>query len=442
MLLSLRKPAHPSFSLHPIRWLLALLPLWLALLVSDVQPVLAQDSIASAPATYLIQFQPDTSATERDAWLASQGVELLSWLPQIGVAEVRMAGEQAESLAASLALSAAGTTPIAYVEANTTVSGDRVITDPAYSDTSRGYAQQMLRIAAAWDVTEGDNDIVVAIVDTGINPNHPEFAGRIIAGYDYVNNDDDPLDDNGHGTHIAGIVAAGLNGIGTVGVCPQCKLMPVKVLDERSGGNWGLVAKGILYAVDHGARVINLSLGATISSLTLENAIQYAQKNNVVVVAAAGNLGIETPFYPAAIPYVIAVSGTDRFDLRWSQSNYGNFVDVAAPAVSIYSSYYDLVNTSGYAFMSGTSMATPFVSGLAGLVLSRQPELTGTGVTELITQNAIDLGASGKDKEFGYGRIDVYATLLAANGGVAPAPTAGGGGAAIQLYLPAIRVAK
>jgi subtilisin family serine protease len=395
---------------------------------------------AGSPATYLIQFQPQLSAAERDAWIARQGAELVGWLPQIGVAEVRFSGDLTSNLAAAGADMAA----VVYVEADAYVSGDRVIAEPAFSNPDQSYAQQLLRLGAALDVTEGNKEIVIAIVDSGINPNHPEFVGRLTAGYDYVNNDADPTDDHGHGTHVAGIAAAGLNGVGTVGVCPQCKLMPVKVLNSRNGGTWGLVAKGILYAVDNGARVINLSLGATISSATLESAIRYAEERNVVVVAAAGNLASEISFYPAAIPYVIAVSGSDRADKRWSQSNYGDFVDVAAPAVSIYSAYHDLVNSTGYAYMSGTSMASPFVSGLAGLVLSRQPDLAATAVAQMITDNAVDLGPSGKDKEFGYGRIDVYATMLAANDGLVPTPGTPppGGALAAKFYLPAIRTTR
>jgi type VII secretion-associated serine protease mycosin len=308
------------------------------------------------------------------------------------------------------------------VEHDVAVTGDASILDPGFIDPERGYGQHLMRLAPAWRVTKGNPKIVIAVIDSGINPNHPEFSGRLVEGYDFINGDPDPTDDHGHGTHVAGIAAAGLNGLGTVGSCPQCKIMAIKVLNQRNGGTWSSVSKGILYAVDHGARVINLSLGATISSSTLEAAVQYAYEHDVIVVAAAGNMGANFEFFPAALPHVFAVSGTDRNDQRWIVSSYGNYVDVSAPAVSIYSAYNDLAHTTGYAYMSGTSMASPFVAGLAGLVLSRKPQLHADQVTELIEQTTTDLGAKGKDVYYGHGRVDAYRALVAANDGVTPAP--------------------
>jgi subtilisin family serine protease len=301
------------------------------------------------------------------------------------------------------------------------VSGDFAVSDPGYLDASRGYGQRLLGLEAAWNITRGSPEVVIAIVDTGINAAHPEFAGRIVPGYDFINKDEDAADDHGHGTHVAGIAAAGINGVGTVGVCPECKLMPVKVLSASNSGTWGSVSKGILFAVDHGADVINLSLGATISSTALMSAVQYAVSHDVVIVAAAGNLASDLPFYPAAAPGVVGVSGTDSQDSFWAVSNYGDFIDVAAPGSGIYSTYYDLVNTSGYAWMSGTSMASPFVAGLAGLIRSQRGDLTAAETADLLELTANDLGAVGWDKYYGHGRIDAHAALVAANGGVDPA---------------------
>ena len=448
MLLSSRQNTHRSVAGHWMQRTALVVTVTLLTSLFGNQSVQAQDTpLTNTPAdsqTYLIQFQQSLDESQRTAWLARQGVELVAWLPQINVAEVRLLAGAEDTLAVAASDAAA----VVFVENDAPVSGDLAITDPAYGNLDQSYGQQLLGVPAALDVTEGDGDIVIAIVDTGINLNHPEFKDRLVAGYDYVNNDTDPSDDHGHGTHIAGIVAAGRNGVGTVGVCPQCKLMPVKVLNARNGGTWSLVTKGILYAVDHGARVINLSLGSSVSSATLENAIKYADAHGVVVVAAAGNTGCQTTFYPAAIPSVLAVSGTDRNDVRWTQSSYGDYVDIAAPAVAIYSTYHDLEKTSGYAYMSGTSMATPFVTGLVGLTLSRRPDLSVNEVIAMIASNAVDLGAVGKDAEYGHGRIDVYATLLAANGGVAPItqtpPSDGSGegdpgkGVVSTIYLPAI----
>jgi subtilisin family serine protease len=364
--------------------------------------------------------------------------QLVTWMPQIGVAEVRF-NQQDMVLAAS----AADMEIIAYIEIDAVVSGDLVVNDPGYADSSQGYGQHLLEAASAWNITKGSSDIVIAIVDSGINPQHPEFTGRIVPGYDFINDDNDPTDDHGHGTHVAGIAAAGLNGIGTVGVCPECKLMPIKVLNKRNGGTWGTVSKGILFATDHGADVINLSLGATITSTTLISSVQYALDHNVVVIAAAGNMASSVPFYPAAVPGVIGVSGTDNKDEYWNISNYGDFVHVSAPGVNIYSTYYDLASTSGYTYMSGTSMASPFVSGLAGLLLSLRPELTIEEVTDLMARSALDLGDAGRDPLYGYGRVDAYHALVAANDGIDPTlqdPAKREGIRTHALYLPAVAI--
>jgi subtilisin family serine protease len=350
--------------------------------------------------------------------------------------------------------------PVAHVEPDVAVSGDLFtgnlsvgdlpagdgpVSDPGYVDGNQGYGQHLLGLAGAWSITKGSGDVIIAVVDSGVSPVHPEFAGRLVAGYDFINKDDDPADDHGHGTHVAGIAAAGINGVGTVGVCPECKIMPVKVLNERNGGTWSSVSKGILFAVDNGADVINLSLGATVSSTTLISSVQYALDHDVVVVAAAGNLANNAPFFPAAAPGVVGVSGTDAEDRYWPVSNYGDFIDVAAPGVNIYSSYYSLANGSGYAYMSGTSMASPFVTGLAALIRSRRPDLSAVEVAGLLSSTAKDLGDPAWDRYYGAGRVDAHAALVAANDGMDPAtpaepplPAVPDPARAYAVYLPNI----
>ena len=408
----------------------------LTAIMGGTQPVSAQDTQTES---YLVQFQPGASQAARAAWLDETGAELVSWMPQIGVAEVRFA--HGASLAAASGAAGSDGGPITFMEPDVFVSGDAAVSDPAYLDPTQGYGQHLLDVSSAWNVTKGVSDTIIAIVDSGINLNHPEFAGRLVPGYDFINNDGDPTDDHGHGTHVAGIAAAGINGFGTVGVCPECKVMPVKVLNQRNGGTWGTVSKGILFAVDNGADVINLSLGATITSTTLISSVQYALANGVVIVAAAGNMASSNPFYPAAVPGVIGVSGTDSQDQYWQVSDYGDYIDVAAPAVNIYSSYHDLANTSGYAYMSGTSMASPFVSGLVGLILSRRPNLTVDEVTALLEKTAKDLGDPGRDPLYGFGRVDAHQALVAANDGIDPAlqnPDNGGATRPPAVYLPAV----
>lgn len=382
---------------------------------AQIQPI--------APSTLLIRFRPETTPAERAAVLSTLAVRPVRWLPQADV--VQVAVEVDGGVVASAALDAV--TPfVDYVEADVAVSGDLTPNDVAFTVPSQVYGQNIVEAPHAWDLSTGSNDVVIAILDSGVNRTHPEFAGRVLGGYDFINDDDDPDDDHGHGTHVAGIAAAALNNEqGAAGVCPQCMILPVKVLDSGNKGTWGSVAAGIYYAVDHGARVINLSLGATTSSRTLEDAITYAADHDVLVVASAGNAASTTPYYPAALPYVIAVGATDDRDEHWVLSNTGDHLDLTAPGYRIFSTYYDLLQNGGYAFMSGTSMASPFVTGLAGLLASFAPTLTGADIYDLMITSADDLGEAGKDPTFGYGRVNVYQTLVAANGGVEPTDPAG-----------------
>jgi thermitase len=369
------------------------------------------------------------------------GGQLVRWLAPIRVAQIRLptTGNPTDAAQAStsqakesqlrtlndLYAQAQSNPLVRFVEFDGEVAGALVANDPDLNDPSKVYAPQRIQAPAAWDYTTGSQSVIIAIVDTGLTLNHPEFAGRVLPGYDFVNNDADPSDDHGHGTHVAGIAAAGVNnGIGMAGICGGCSVLPVKVLNHENSGSWAGVAAGVIYAADHGARIINLSLGGSGNSATMEQAVQYAQSKGVLIVAAAGNGRTDRPFYPAAYAGVLAVSATRRDDTRWSLSNYGSYIDVAAPGHSVYSAYHDLGNTyGGYTFMSGTSMASPHVAGLAGLLLSQDPSRTAADLERLITTTADDLGEPGWDPYFGYGRINALAALQAGAAGQTPTPT-------------------
>jgi subtilisin family serine protease len=214
-------------------------------------------------------------------------------------------------------------------------------------------------------------------------------------------------------------------------------LLPVKVLDSGNKGTWGSVAAGIYYAVDQGARVINLSLGATISSRTLEDAISYAEAHDVLVVASAGNAASTTPYYPAALPYVVAVGATNDSDEQWPLSNEGDHLDLSAPGYRIYSTYYNLEQNGGYTLMSGTSMAAPFVAGLVGLLASSNPTWSGAEIYDTMTATADDLGEPDKDPVYGYGRVNVYQALAAATNNTEPTdPSGNNPPTPSSLYLP------
>lgn len=264
-----------------------------------------------------------------------------------------------------------------------------------------------------WKLSKGSNDVIVAVVDTGVDINHPDLKGKLLKGYNVINPDEDPLDDVGHGTHVAGIISAKVNNNeGIAGMMWGGKLLPVKALDNTGSGTTYSVAQGIIWAVDQGAKVINLSLGNYADAQFLHDAIKYAYDRDVVIIAATGNDNTERPGYPAAYPEVLSVSATDYNLNRASFSNYGDYIDVMAPGESIASTYPD----NQYAALSGTSMASPHVAALAALIRSINPDLKNTEVMDLIRKNVIDLGDSGRDKFFGYGQIDVYSALHAAGG--------------------------
>lgn len=252
---------------------------------------------------------------------------------------------------------------------------------------------------ATWQTTSASG-IKVAVIDTGIDYNHPDLAGRYIGGYDFVNNDSDPMDDHGHGTHVSGIIAADINGFGVEGVAPQAQIMAIKVLGSDGTGYISSIINGIDYAMQHGAQVINMSLGSSYDSSLLADKVQQAASKGIILVAAAGN-NSGPLLYPAAYPSVISVAATDSNDNFASFSNYG--AEVAAPGVGITSTV-----PGGYATWSGTSMAAPHVTATVALMLANHV----ANIRDTLHQNAIDLGPTGYDSYFGYGLIDAKTAVL------------------------------
>jgi thermitase len=256
----------------------------------------------------------------------------------------------------------------------------------------------------AWSSTRGAGT-QVAVVDTGAAVGHVDLRRKVADARDFVNDDGTVRDLGGHGTHVAGIIAARTdNREGIAGGCPNCKLLVAKVFDGKNTGTVTRFAEGIRWSADHGAEVINLSFVHPDSSDLEEAAIVYARDKGAVVVAAAGNGDTDDPAYPAASPGVMAVAATNKYDQRASFSNYGNWVDVAAPGVEILSTI-----PRGYASWNGTSMAAPHVSALAALLASKGK--SRANIEELITDTAVDLGPRGRDPYFGAGRISASRAL-------------------------------
>ncbi len=246
--------------------------------------------------------------------------------------------------------------------------------------------------------------IKVAIIDTGIDSNHPDVT--VVGGATFVAGTTTWEDDNGHGTHVAGTVAALANGTGVIGVAPSASLYAVKVLNSGGSGYWSDIVAGIDWATANGMQVINMSLGGSTGTTTLQQACDNAYAAGVVFVAAAGNSGNsagtgDNVIYPARYASVIAVAATDSTDVRAYFSSTGPDVELAAPGVSVYSTYYG----GGYATMSGTSMASPHVAGVAALVLKGNPSYTNVDVRNAMNSTAIDLGPAGRDTWYGYGLV-------------------------------------
>lgn len=300
----------------------------------------------------------------------------------------------------------------------------RTPNDPSYS--SNQWNMDIIEAPEAWGYTTGPG-VLIAVLDSGADLDHPDLAGKLRTDidWDFVNGDATAEDDNGHGTHVSGIAAAVTdNGLGVAGVGWDAHILPLKVLNE-SGAGWDTdIAAAIRYAADHGADVINMSIeGASACPTILQEAVDYAYARGVVLVAAAGN-SPSTPdpeVFPANCAHVLGVAATTSSDVLASYSNPGNHVSVAAPGSYIYSTWIG----GGYGSMSGTSMATPHVAGLAALVLARFPYYTPDQAASAILDNAVDKGAAGWDTSYGCGRIDAFETLR--TGAVAATPVCLGG---------------
>jgi subtilisin family serine protease len=352
---------------------------------------------------------------------------------------------------------------VVYAEPNYKVKVQMYPNDPYYSSSNswgQGYDDlwglKKIQCQQAWDISQGEG-VVVAVIDTGIDYNHEDLAPNIwinqdeilgngidddnngyiddIKGYDFANNDNDPMDGMGHGTHVAGTIAAvGNNNKGVIGVAPRAKVMAVKGLDDSGYGDDDKLASCLRYAANNGADVINNSWGGEGSSLLIKDAVNYAYSQGCVVVAAAGNDNDDASYYtPAGIANVIAVAAFDQNDARCYFSNYGTKIDVAAPGGNGSSDPYNILSTMGdntyiasakpnlkvnigYWRLAGTSMACPHVSGLAALMLKNKPDFTNEDIRNELVISADDVGDVGRDRDSGFGRINALKALLTNKG--------------------------
>ncbi len=354
----------------------------------------------------MVKFKPGISHTLAHLGI---GAEEVSNLAQTGWSVVKIPAATSVSTALTYYRSLSG---VSQVNPNYTAYASIVPNDPKYSQQ---YAPQKVSAPSGWDLTIGSSGVVIAIVDTGLDLLHEEFqGGKVLPGYDYANNDSNPQDDEGHGTHCSGIAAASTNnGIGIAGIGYSCRILPVKVLGANGSGSFANVDKGIMFAADQGANVISMSLGATYPKAfgipqDLIDAVNYALARGCVVVAAAGNEAVSLDQYlsvPAMVPGVLCVGATDSSDAETVFTNYGSPVKIAAPGLNILST---LPTSQGkYGIESGTSMSTPCVAGAAGLLWSYAPAgTTNTQIVSALTSTS-DFVGTWLDG----GRLNVYRAL-------------------------------
>lgn len=347
----------------------------------------------------IVKFKPDTAPAEKQKALnLVKGTELSALLNgEFSLISVPK-GSDLKVLADNLLLYKT----IESVQPNYEIESTFTPSDAGYKNQ---WYLKKIQMPKAWEATKGSADITVAVIDGGVQTNHPDLKGKIVSPYNAVTGGTTfPAD--AHGTHVAGIIAASINKIGVAGIAPNTKIMPINVFN-RSGASSYDIAAAVVYAADKGANIINMSIGSYDYSYILDYATTYAKQKGVTTFAAAGNDNTSLPSYPAALSSVISVSATDSNDLITDFSNYGYTIDLAAPGEDIYST----VTGSSYKYMSGTSMASPVVAGVAATILSKNPLLTPDQVESILTKSAVDFGSKGKDVFFGYGRVDAYKAL-------------------------------
>lgn len=359
----------------------------------------------AVPGEYLVKFRPGTAKAARANLAKAQGGESIARIDALDIEVMSFPALQANGngKAAEKIMTALKNNPnVQFVEPNYIYESQFVPNDPG---VSQQWAWGKIDAYRAWDVSQGSASTVIAVVDTGVQLNHPDLSTKIVAGYDYVDGDTVADDGNGHGTHVAGSAAAKTNNsTGGAGMCPNCSIMPVRVLNNQGSGTLANVANGITWAANNGAKVINLSLGGS-GSATLQQAVDYAWSKGVFLACAAGNENTSNLTYPGGYANCFTVASTNSSDNRSSFSNWGaSWVQVAAPGESIYSTWLN----SGYNTISGTSMATPHVAGLAGLLASAG--LTNAQIRDRICNTADQI--SGTGTLWSCGRINAYRALI------------------------------
>jgi thermitase len=361
----------------------------------------------------LVKFHEDVAAEYARSVVAALGACDTGEISHIGVHVVELPAEASET---TFLHSFENRQEVEFAELDHILPVQQVTpNDPFYLDPN-AWALQKISAPDGWTVSTGSESVIIAILDTGVDGTHPDLAAKMVSGWNIYNNNADTTDVLGHGTLVAGTAAASTNNsLGVASIAWACRLMPVRISDANGFATVSDIASGITWAADHGARVANISFNATGYS-TVSSAAKYFQNKGGVVVVAAGNEG--TFVQTADDPNLLTVGATDSSDLLFSWSNRGNDLDVVAPG--------HVATTSrggNYAAADGTSFSAPIVAAEAALVFSVNPELSALQVQNIIKQSADDLGASGWDSTYGYGRINLARALTMSCGSGTTADT-------------------
>jgi len=360
------------------------------------------------PGRVLVKFRSNVGLDHARQIVASLGAREVETLPATGILVLDLPDQADE---AGFANALAARPDVEFAELDRIMKPAEVVPNDPWFANWEGHLRR-IQAPTAWSTTVGSSNVVIAILDTGVDANHEDLASKIVPGWNTYNNSSSTMDVSGHGSAVAGTAAAASNnGVGVASVCWLCRIMPIRVSDNTGYATYSSIANGLTWAADHGARVANVSYIVSDSS-TVTSAAQYFQGKGGVVTSSAGNYS--TFSNSLDNPYLLTVSATDQFDVIYSYSNTGKNIDVAAPGDS-----FSTQMGGGYVSTGGTSYSAPIVAGVAALVMSVNPQLSADQVQNIVKQSADDLGAAGWDPIYGMGRVNAARAVgMAQAGGI------------------------
>lgn len=360
-------------------------------------------STGHVPGRILVQKVRAASHTTVKQALGKAGAALAREIPELDVFVLSVPEAAMQGMLRKLE----NTGLFTYAEPDSIGRGGGVPNDPLFGSQ---WHHTAINSIAAWDISTGSTSVPIAMIDSGVNT-HSDFTGKLLPGWSFLLANNNTADVLGHGTATAGTAAAiGNNANGVAGVAWQNPIMPIVILNSSDSATYSDIASAITYAADHGVRIINISIGGSSASSTVQNAVNYAWNKGAVVFASAMNNATSMPYYPAACDHVVAVSATEPGDTLAGFSNFGSWIDLAAPGDNIATTDQG----GGYSTWYGTSFSSPIVAGVGALALSINPNLTAQGLVDLLEKNADDIGDPGFDQSFGWGRVNAYKVAIAA----------------------------